>query len=307
MLTILCATHNGAQTLPDLLEALGKVRPPAGGWKLVIVDNVSTDATRTIVESYGGRLPVTYLYTEKRGQNAARNVGLGHLEGDLVVFTDDDVTPEPDWLEQLRAAADSHPDYAMFGGTIVPRWAVTPPDWILRSVDHGVAFTATDPEQAEGPILANLVWSPNMAIRRAIFDAGRRFDEDVGPNGASYAMGSETDFTTRLAEDGYKAWFCRRAVVHHFVRSSQFDRAWLLGRAVRFGRGMYRRQLRSTPAPGPLAFGVPRYLVRMIIAQAFRVGLAALQTPARRFTQEWELRYLIGCAIEARRHFTNKG
>lgn len=306
MLTVLCATHNGARTLPDLLEALVRVRPPAGGWKVVVVDNASTDATRAIVESYGDRLPVTYLYTAKRGQNAARNVGLASVEGDLVVFTDDDVTPEPDWLERLRAAADSQLDYAMFGGTIIPRWEVAPPDWILRSVDPGVAFTATDPEQPEGRVLPNLVWSPNMAIRRVVFDTGRRFDEQVGPKGSSYAMGSETDFTTRLAEEGHKAWFCRDAVVHHFVRAAQLDRAWLLGRAVRFGRGMYRRQLRGMPAPAPLAFGVPRYLFRMIIAQTFRVGLAALQTPARRFSQEWELRYLIGCAIEARRHFTEK-
>jgi GT2 family glycosyltransferase len=134
----------------------------------------------------------------------------------------------------------------------------------------------------------------------------RRFDENVGPKGSSYAMGSETDFTTRLADEGYKAWFCRGAVVHHFVRAAQLDRAWLLGRAVRFGRGMYRRQLRDNPTPSPLAFGIPRYLLRMIVTQAFRVGLAALQTPGQRFTQEWELRYLIGCAIEARRHFTHK-
>src|SRR5215471_5623735 len=102
MLTVLIATRNGAHTLPRCLAALGQLIAPVGGWKLIVVDNGSTDATREIVESFADRLPLTYLLEPRPGKNAALNAGLDHVEGDLVVFTDDDVLARPDWLVELR-------------------------------------------------------------------------------------------------------------------------------------------------------------------------------------------------------------
>jgi glycosyltransferase involved in cell wall biosynthesis len=60
-----------------------------GGWKLVIVDNGSTDRTRD-------KLRLTYLFEFKRGKNAGLNTGLAHVEGDLIVLTDDDAVPRTD-------------------------------------------------------------------------------------------------------------------------------------------------------------------------------------------------------------------
>src|SRR4249920_1140386 len=260
MLTLIIATRNGARTLPDLFNALSRVEVPPGGWKVVLADNGSTDNTRAVVEHYQGSMPVTYVFEPRTGQNAARNKALDHVEGELVVFTDDDTTPEPDWLTSLRLAVGAHPEISLFGGTTLPRWEREPPSWILEEVDLGACFAVSNPDQPDGPCDPASVWSPNMAIRRAVFDRGYRFDESVGPSGASYAMGSETEFVTRVAKDGHKAWFCKSASVHHFVRAYQFDRHWILGRAVRFGRGMYRRQLRDAPYRGPLLFGMPRFL-----------------------------------------------
>ena len=45
MLTVLIATYNGGRTLPSVLNAYCKLAPPDEEWKLVIVDNGSTDNT----------------------------------------------------------------------------------------------------------------------------------------------------------------------------------------------------------------------------------------------------------------------
>jgi hypothetical protein len=83
MLTVLITTYNGAPTLPEVLAAYGRLVPPVGGWKLIVVDNGSTDATPEILESFRARLPLQVLHQVQRGQNAARNTGLPHLDGDL--------------------------------------------------------------------------------------------------------------------------------------------------------------------------------------------------------------------------------
>ena len=118
-------------------------------------------------------------------------------------------------------------------------------------------------------------------------------------------MGSETDFNVRLGEAGFKSWFAPNAIVRHFVRGSQLDLKWIYARAIRFGRGMYRRQLVRQGSHPPLIMGVPRYLYRMIAEQAFRYGMATLRGDSKRFLQRWELNYLLGCAIQAREFYTS--
>jgi glycosyltransferase involved in cell wall biosynthesis len=289
-----------------VLDGYTRLNAPPGGWKLFLVDNGSSDDTKSVIESFTHRLPLSYLYEPRRGQNWARLRALEHLEGDLVVFSDDDTTPDPDWLLVHRGLADARADYDIFTGAIKPQWETTPPSWILDYVDLGVCYTATDPATPEGPVAPNLVWSPNMSHRRRIFELGYRFDPSVGPSGTNYAMGSETDFNVRLGEAGFKAWFSPRAIVHHFVRSGQFDRDWILGRAVRFGRGMHRRQLLRQMQVPPLIFGVPRYLVRKIGVQWARYLLALPRGSRERFLARWELNYLRGCALQAREHYATE-
>ena len=47
------------------------------------------------------------------GKNIALNAGLAFVSGDLVVLTDDDAIPRPDWLVRLRQAADSNPTFGI--------------------------------------------------------------------------------------------------------------------------------------------------------------------------------------------------
>src|SRR6202047_4457195 len=130
MVTVLLATYNGAGTLPKALNAYCQLQAPRAGWKLVIVDNGSTDGSKDLVCSFMDRLPLTYTFESSRGKNAALNTGLAKVEGDLVAFTDDDTLPRPDWLIEMRRAADAHSSFSMFGGSVVPHWEVPPEAWI---------------------------------------------------------------------------------------------------------------------------------------------------------------------------------
>ncbi len=300
MLTVLIATHNGAKTLPKALPAYCQLQAPAGGWKLVIVDNGSTDETKQIIHSFRDRLPLTYLFESARGKNAALNAGLASVEGDLIVLTDDDTLPRSDWLIEMRRAADSHPSFSVFAGTVVPSEEVIPGDWVPDWV-LGPAFSITDPSWKPGPIGPEQVFGTNMAIRTEVFRSGYRFDVDLGPRGTDYPMGSETELTVRLANAGFKAWYCKEAIVEHVIRTFQMNRAWILRRAIRLGRGEFRIWIRYWNIEPRLWFGIPRYLIREIVVQALRVGGARLRgATAHEFERRWRLNYLRGQAIEAR-------
>jgi glycosyltransferase involved in cell wall biosynthesis len=297
MLTVLFATRNRADILRNVLEAYSQIRPPDSGWKMVVIDNGSTDTTSQVLASFARRLPLQSLIEPKPGKNFALNAGLEHVEGDLTVLTDDDAFPKPDWLVQWRLAADTQISYSVFGGTILPRWETPPPPWIQWVEDKGPVYTLTDSSQEEGPIAPYLVFGPNMAIRSTLFESGVRFDSSIGPRGTDYPMGSETELVVRLGRAGHKAWFARNAVVEHFIRKGQLTQDWVLRRAIQWGRGRFRISPEQK-----LLFGVPRYLFRDLPKESALMAVAAISF--RRdslFQARWRFNTLRGMAIEARK------
>jgi glycosyltransferase involved in cell wall biosynthesis len=301
MLTVLMATYNGVRTLPTVLDAYRALEPPPGGWKLVIVDNGSTDSTQEVIASFAEKLPLTYVFEPQKGKNAALNTGLSHIEGDLIVLTDDDAVPRPDWLVQLRIAADSQPSFSIFAGVVLPRWEVNPEPWIPSWVPLDVTYALTDPAWPEGPITPRQVYEPNSAYRAHIFRSGHKFDPAIGPKGSNYPMGSGSEFHVRLLKAGFTAWHCKSAVVEHMVRKSQMEKRWVLGRAFRYGRGQFRQEIKDTLQSPRLIFGIPGFILREVLTQALRVARAKLRgDEGKLFTERWNLNFQIGQAYEAR-------
>jgi glycosyltransferase involved in cell wall biosynthesis len=301
MLSVVMATFNGSRTLPTVLDAHRALEPPPRGWKLVIIDNGSTDNSKEVITAFAQKLPLTYVFEPKRGKNAALNTGLAHAEGDLIVFTDDDAVPHTDWLVEMRAVADAQPSFSIFGGVVLPRWELPPERWILDWVPLDVVYALTNPDWPEGPITPRCIYEPNSAYRAEIFGAGYRFDPSIGPAGSNYPMGSGSEFHVRLLNAGFTAWHCRRAVVEHIVRKSQMQKDWVLGRAFRYGRGQYRQEMRKELKSPRLVWGIPRFILREVATQAFRVGRAKLGGDEKTlFTERWKLNFVAGEAYEAR-------
>jgi glycosyltransferase involved in cell wall biosynthesis len=267
---------------------------------LVIVDNGSTDATKEIIYSFMSCLPLTYAFEPLRGKNAALNLGLASAEGDLIVFSDDDASPRSDWLIEMRRASDSHHSFSIFGGTVVPHWESFPEDWIFQCVPLGPVFGITDPSWEEGPTEPGFAFGANMGIRADIFEAGYRFNVDIGP-GRDCPMGSETELNLRLVKAGFKVWHSKQAVVEHFIPKFRMHRSWILDRASKFGREQYRLKGRSAHAKDKFYRGIPWQLIKAIVRRAFLLGPAVLGgNSIGAFRNIWKFHYLLGQAREAR-------
>ena len=303
MLTVLMATYNGAGTLPQVLRAYMGLHPPAGGWRLVIADNGSSDATARIIDAFRGRLPLSCVHVARRGRSPALNGAVEHAlrcSGDgaeLFVFGDDDAMPAPDWLCRLQDCARAHPGYGLFGGAIVPAWRERPADWLLRLTPVGLTWGITSPDLRDGPVYPGLAWGANMAIRRRLFEAGARYDESIGPQGNSYAMGSETKLNLEIYRSGNPSWFCPAARVAHIIRVQQVRRAWILRRSFLFGRGQCRLVV---PAPSVEWLGVPRWMLGRYLRDGAARAHAWLRGDRETlFLRSWEMAALRGYFHEA--------
>ncbi len=302
MLTLFVATHNGAETLPRLLTAYQQLLEPRGEWKVVIIDNGSDDGSGPIARAFADRLPLTVIDEPRRGKNRALNAGLQALEGDLAVFSDDDAVPAPDWLLQLRTTADAQPDYAVFGGRILPLWEAEPEEWLQQWMRGAPAYAITDDALPEGPCEATRVWGPNMAIRAEWFRQGYRFDERLGPNGsATYSMGGETELTLRLTiAEQLACWHCRDARVHHIIKARTMTRTWLLKRAFHLGRCVHRESRQNASAGRPYERRDASTICASLARELANLASAYRAAEARRvFEARWQLNLWCGCLYEA--------
>ncbi len=79
--------------------------------EIIIVDDGSTDNTKTVLEKYGSRL--NYFYQENKGISGARNAGIKRSTGQYIAFLDSDDYWLPDKLEKQIELFLQYPEYGM--------------------------------------------------------------------------------------------------------------------------------------------------------------------------------------------------
>jgi glycosyltransferase involved in cell wall biosynthesis len=301
VISVLFATHNGEHTLPQMLRQLREVQAPSADWELIAVNDGSTDRTTSVLQDFLGHLPLRVINQLRGGKNRALNTAVAQARGGLIVFTDDDVLPESDWLVAFRQAAADHPTSDIFGGAILPHWEAPAPSWLLAQVPLGLTYGVTDPGLPEGKVYPGLVWGANMMVRRRVFESGLRFNESVGPAPGQYVMGSETDFNLRATAIGHRCCFVPRARVRHIIRAHQLEPDWILKRAFRFGRNVWdqeRTECNRTKVPS--LFGVPRWRLRSFVEHSVRAWLCHLRGRHQKgFMHDWEVKLLQGYFSQA--------
>src|SRR5271163_1575532 len=106
-ITVILCTYNRAHSISMALESvLASVLPPDVEWEVLVVDNNSKDQTRAVANEFCIRHPgrVRYLFEEHQGLSNARNAGIREARGEIIAFTDDDVTVDSTWLQNLTAS-----------------------------------------------------------------------------------------------------------------------------------------------------------------------------------------------------------
>src|SRR5262249_40881666 len=128
-ISVLIATRDRAKLLENTLDHLHKQVMPGLSWEVMVVDNGSTDDTSSVLERAREKLPLVSLYEPIPGKNRSLNKALKHAQGELLVFTDDDVSPSTEWLAELCRASRQYRDYNLFCGPIYLSYPPDKPDW----------------------------------------------------------------------------------------------------------------------------------------------------------------------------------
>src|SRR5579871_1074382 len=147
-ISVIIPTYNRRELVRRMLNQLARQDVPTADFEVIVSDDGSRDDTRTMVDSFAGRLRLTYHYQEDRGMRVslARNCGARLARAPLLLFVDAGAMMGPDFVRRHLAA---HADPA------------------ARQAVAGYAW-GYNPEFPPGPVLAKALSliSPQKVLER---------------------------------------------------------------------------------------------------------------------------------------------
>lgn len=175
MLSVIIAALNSENTISRTLSSLYSNNLSSREFEVIVVDNGSTDKTVEVAKRY----PVKILSCAKRGQGAARNLGITEARGEIICFTDSDIVGHEDWLAAILKFFNRFPHVDGVGGPVL-----APASGHLNNLQklEGEIYARTHDFPAKiveskfGDHVGSL-YSANCAYRRNALISSNGFDE----------------------------------------------------------------------------------------------------------------------------------
>ncbi len=281
--SVIICTYNRSESLRRTLQAFCDLEIPRNvTWELLVVDNNSRDATRAVCSDFAARLPLRYLFEASQGQNNALNRGVEEAEADLLLFTDDDVDVEPQWLVSFLNVARRYPAVSFFGGKVIPRWECAPPQWLSENANSLLRHVATAFEMGESEVFVTasdcVFYGANLAIRKQAFLGTTKFRPDLGPCGVGQVRGGETALLRELLADGHKGLYVPSMAVYHRNTSSRMTESYV--RAYYHGAGVTEVRMNESRNGHKAFLGAPRYLWLKLTKHALQYAMFRWTRPS---------------------------
>lgn len=284
---VVVPVYNDRDAVADCLDRLLAQRYPRDSHEIVVVDNNSSDGTRSAVSPYLGDHDHVRLLVEpeQHGTGATRNCGVRNTDAAVLAFLDVDVAVGPTWLadcvaELRRIDADYMACAVELEAPDEP--SIADRYHLARGVD------GTDPLDAESFLPASALF-----VRRSVFDTVGLFDGRLDAT-------CDREFADRVDESGRDRHLASDATV---TRPTASSISACIEREIAVGHDRYRlRQLYPerygrpllglvnparalSPAPGRVVGSVPGWNHLSRIEKLSLCGLDAVVSVADTYGQ----------------------
>ena len=280
--SIIICTRNRAVMLERTLHAFQAVIVPEGwGVEMIVADNGSTDETSRLVnEASHPTIEIRYVYQSRPGKSRSLNVAVAVAKGEILLFTDDDVVPESDWLccmarPLLEKRCDAVAGRIRLNPELYRSW---------QTHMHGVWLADVPRLAQETPELVGA----SMGIHRTVSGLIDGFDEELGPGASGF--GEDTLFWMQMKEAGLRIEAVHDTFVTHYPDPSRLTRSSWLSTATRYGKTRaylaYHWEHSQVPCPALHALFVS---IKLILRRMLRRPVR----PDDEGCPAWEMSYLV--------------
>lgn len=212
IVSIVVLNYNGKSLLSDCLDSLEKTNYQ-GDWKVWVIDNGSTDGSQTEALNRGSRFSLIEL-RENKGYAAGMNAGWDASRGDFVIFANNDLTFDEQWLSALMEFMTSSDDFALAMPKILDgtdrsliNAAGTSMDFTGLGYNRGIG--KPDRGQYDQPEDIPYACGALLAARTKVLQELGAFDESY------FIYHEDVDLSLRARLAGYKICYVPKSIVWH--------------------------------------------------------------------------------------------
>ena len=292
--SVIIPTYNRCDSLRETLLSLSGQSLSAGHFEAVVVSDGSTDETEAVARA-GYSFPVCFVHQVNQGSAAARNTGASHARGDLLIFLDDDMLAQPEYLVGLVAEHTQYERIVGMGQELP--WLPPNPSIFTRLVVEARLEEVSRQAENEFVDFTACITNNLSVLRRDFAEIGGM--QDVAGDGPTWW--GDVDFGYRAAQLGFRFRRSVRAKCIHCDYSIRDlpTAARRAAKAAQMATALFRKHpgiethmpMFQDKLPIDWAADPPRLIVRK-----------ALRKPA---SATVSLRLLEGCAHMVERRYPN--
>jgi len=218
--TVIICTYNRGELLKETLPTI--LGQDTKQFKVLIVDNNSTDNTKSIVKKFAEKHDnLEYILEKKQGASISRNTGCNRAITEWIIFLDDDAKVPKSFISKALELIRTN-NFDCFGGIYYPWYKYEKPKWFKdKYASTAVLFENNNVAPQHTYISAGI-----MAIKKNVLINVGGFSTSLGPRGSRMNYGEETNLHNKLLINGYKvkiepSWF-----MYHLVDQNKYKLKW---------------------------------------------------------------------------------
>jgi glycosyltransferase involved in cell wall biosynthesis len=201
--SVIIPTYNRPDQLEDVLESLARQTFPPQCTEIIVIDDGSSQSYDQVT---GRNWPyqLQYRKQENLGEIAARSLGVSCARSGFLIFLDDDIYVEPEYIAELVREHERYPQ-AILLGVLYP--------WLGA---HPTPFQVIQAAQTEpvhpGEVSYIECGSGTMSVGKDVYTTAGGM-RTLGPGGRNAWGGMDFAYRAHLA--GFKARRCTAARAYH--------------------------------------------------------------------------------------------
>jgi glycosyltransferase involved in cell wall biosynthesis len=227
LISVVVCTYNRATLLVGALQTLCGQTLDRSYYEVIVVDNNSTDETRSSAEEFCRKCQnVRYFLEMEQGLSNARNRGWMEARGEYVAYIDDDCIVPEHWLSIAKdIIVRLYP--GVFGGPFYTFYNTTKPAWYKDAYGEHVPF---DEEKNLNSKECPEIFGGNMFLRRRLIESFGGFDVRLGMQGDKIGYCEETALILNISNTKRDEliYYNPNLYVFHLVQKKKMNVRWLV-------------------------------------------------------------------------------
>lgn len=221
LLTIAICTYNRQDYIIDCLNSLASQTGEQDRFKVIVIDNNSTDDTPRLLAEYDKLKDFKVIRETKQGLSHARNAAIEACDTKFLFYLDDDAKAHHNLVSvAYRCIEDQKLD--VFGGVYLPWYKHGRPYWMKDSYVQSPNVGRKSGYLGKGEYLSGGIFCARLDLLKKYGG----FNPELGMTGTTTAYGEETELQNRMRKDGYKMYLASDLLMDHLVAEYKLNLQW---------------------------------------------------------------------------------